>query len=127
MLLILEESFIRADDFRVLVQPLAHAGAETDETLDAVGGQKRVAEDFLRFLPDAVHAARALDQTDNGPGQIEVHDDGGVLEVLSFAQDIGGDENAEFLGGGNFLARLVAFRTEAAGESGGVFGVVGDI
>ena len=63
-------------------------------------GQEGIAENLFRFLADAIHAARALDEADDGPGQIEIHDDGGILEVLAFAEDVGGDQHAEFLGGG---------------------------
>ena len=83
------------------------------------------------MLADAIHAARALDEADDGPRQIEVHDDGGVLEVLAFAEHIGGDQHAEFLGGRNvvgrtFVPRLVAFGAEPAGVAGRFFGVAGD-
>ena len=42
-----------------------------------------MAENLLCLLPDAVDAARTLDETDNGPGQVVIHDDMGVLEILA--------------------------------------------
>ena len=131
VLLVLEKGFVGADDLGVFVQALADARAQADEALDAIGGQEGVAEDLLGLLPDAVHAARALDEADDGPRQVEVHDDGGVLKVLAFAEDIGGDKDAEFIDRGDvvgraFVPRLVAFGAEAAGEAGGIFGVAGD-
>ena len=95
--LILKEGLVRADDFGVLLQALPHARAQADDALDAIGRQEGVAEDGVGLLADAVHAAGALDQADDGPGQIVVDDDGAVLEVLAFAEDIGGDEHAQFV------------------------------
>ena len=95
--LVLEEGFIGADDLSVLVQALADARAQANDALDAIGGQERVAEDLLGLLADAIHAARALDQADDGPRQIVVDDDGAVLQVLAFAQDIGGDQHAQLV------------------------------
>ena len=59
--LVLEERLVGADDLGVLLQPLADARAQADDPLDAVGRQERVAEDLVGLLPDAVHAAGALD------------------------------------------------------------------
>ena len=106
MLFVLEKGFVRADDFGVFLETLADARAQADEALDALGRQKRVAENFLGFLADTIHAARALNEADDGPRQIEVHDDGGVLEVLAFAENVGGDQHAEFFGGRNVVGRL---------------------
>ena len=77
---------------------MAHAGAQLDEALDAIGGNEGVAENLVRLLPDAVHAARPLDQPDDGPGQVVVHDDVGILKVLAFGEHVGGDQHAQFIG-----------------------------
>ena len=123
---VLEKGFVRADHLGVFLQALADARAQSDEPLDAIGGKKGVAEDLFGFLPDAVHTACALDKTDNGPGEVVVDDDGGILQVLAFAEDIGGDKHAQFLGRQDLIAGLMALRAEAAGKSGRVFGVAGD-
>ena len=123
MLFVLEKSFIGADDLGVFAQALADPRAQPDKPFDAICRHKGVTKNLLGFLADTVHAARALDEADDGPGQIEVHHDGGVLEVLAFAEDIGGDQHAEFFGGRNivgraFVPRLVAFGAEPAGIMG---------
>ena len=56
-----------------------------------------MAEYLLRLLPDAVDAARPLNETDDGPGQVVVDDDMAVLEVLSLAEYVSGDEDAKLL------------------------------
>ena len=124
---VLEKGFVGADDLGVFLQALADARAQADEALDAIGGQKRVAENFLRLLADAIHAARALDEADDGPRQIEVHDDGGVLKVLAFAENIGGDQNAKFVAMAEILSRaLLLSGLNRRAKVGRVFGVAGD-
>ena len=100
--------------------------AELDDAFHAVGGQEGVAEDLVRFLPDAVYSAGPLDQADDGPGEVVVDDDGAVLEVLAFAEDVGGHQHADFLFGGDPVALVVADGAEPPGECGGVGGVAGD-
>jgi hypothetical protein len=122
---VLEKRFIGADDFGVFAQTLADSRAQADETFNAICRHKRVAKNLLGFLADTIHTAGTLDEADDGPRQIEVHDDGGVLQVLTFAQDIGGDQHAQFIGRRNVVGRafvlcLVAFRTEPAGVVGRV-------
>src|ERR1022692_671095 len=131
VLFILKKGFVRADDFGVFVETLADARAQADEALDALCRDKRVAQNFLGFLADTIHAARTLNEADDGPRQIEVHDDGGVLKVLTFAENVGGDQHAEFFGGRNvvgrpFVPRLVAVGAETAGVAGWLFVVAGD-
>ena len=72
------------------------------------------------MLADTVHTAHALDQPDYGPGQVVVDDDGAVLKVLAFAQDVCCDEDAEFIFRLDSVALLVACRAKAPGEGGGV-------
>src|ERR1019366_5825087 len=131
VLFVLEKCFVRADDFGVFLQTLAHARAQPDETFNTFGGQKRVAKNLLCFLPDTVHAARTLDEPDDGPRQIVVHDDGRVLEILAFAQNIRGDDDAQFSRWRDVIrffrvTGLIAFRAEAASKGGRVFGIAGD-
>ena len=117
---VLEEGLVGAHHLGVLVQALPHAGAQPDDALHAVGRQEGVAEDLLGLLPDAIHAARPLDQADDGPRQVVVDDDGAVLEVLAFAQDIGGDSTRSSSVGADLVALLVALRAEAPGQAGRV-------
>ena len=110
---VLKEGLIGADDFGVLLQALADAGAQADDPFNAVGRQEGVAEDLLGLLADAVHAAGALDKPDDRPGQIVIDDDGAVLEVLAFAEHVGGDQDAKFVLRGNLVALVVADRAES--------------
>ena len=130
MFFVLEKGFVRADDFGVFLEALADARAKADEAFDAIGRNERVAENLLRLLADAIHAARTLNEADDGPRQIEVHHDGGVLKVLTFAENVSGDQHAEFFGrrhvvGRAFVPRLVAFGAETAGIFGRLFNVAG--
>ena len=93
----LEEGFVGADDFGVLVQPLANARTQADQAFDTFGGQKRITENLLGLLPNAIHAARALNEPDDGPRQVVVHNNGGILQVLALAQNVRCDDDAEFL------------------------------
>ena len=117
---VLEKGFIGADDFGILVKSCAYAGAQPDQAFDALGGEERVAEDVLRLLANAVDAAGALDEADDGPGQVEVDDDGAVLEVLAFAEHIGGDEDAQLLVRRNLVALAVGIGAEKPGQLGGI-------
>ena len=55
-----------------------------DRLLHAVSRKEGVGENLCGLLTDTIHATGALDQTDDGPRQVEVHDDGAILEVLAF-------------------------------------------
>ena len=94
---VFKEMLIRADNFRVFLQAPPDPHSKPNDSLHTIGREKGIAEYLFGFLADAVHAARALDQPDNGPGQVEVHDNGAVLEVLAFAQHVRGDEDAQFV------------------------------
>ena len=122
---VLEKGFVRADDLGVFLQALPDAGTQADDPFDAIGRQKRVAEDGLGLLADAVHTASPLDQADDGPGQVIVDHDRCILQVLAFAQYVGGDEDVEFLVGRNLRALVVALGAEAPGELCRVFRVAG--
>ena len=113
------------------METLANARAQADEALDALCRDKRVAQNFLGLLADTIHAAGTLNEANDGPRQIEVHNDGGVLKILTFAENVGGDQHAEFFGGRNvvsrsFVPRLVAVGAETASVVGWLFGVARD-
>ena len=108
------------------MKPLPHAGAQTDQILHPVGGQERIAEDLLGLLPDAVDTTGPLDEPDNGPGQIEVHDDRAVLEVLAFAQHICRYEDAKLLLGPKPVALVVALGAEPPRVLSRIIRVAGD-
>ena len=114
VLVVIEKGFIGANHFRVGVEPRPHFCAKIDDRFDSVCWQKAVAEDFVGLLTDTIHAARPLDEPNDRPRQVIVHDDESVLEVLSFTQDIGGNEDAQLLLRRNGL--LVALRTETIGK-----------
>ena len=77
--IILEERLIRADHLGVLLEPVPDTLAQFDDALNSLGGQERVTKYLLRLLPDAVDAARPLNETNDGPGQVVVHNDVTVL------------------------------------------------
>ena len=95
--IIFEECLVGADDFSVLKKTRADAGTQENKAFDAFCGQEGVAEDLLGFLTDAVNPSGALHEANNRPGQVVVHDDGAVLQILALAQDIGADENAQLI------------------------------
>ncbi|OQC24336.1 MAG: hypothetical protein BWX70_02639 [Verrucomicrobia bacterium ADurb.Bin070] len=105
---------------------MPHAGAEADYALDAIRRQERITEDGVGLLADTVDAARALDEPDDGPGQIEVDDDGAVLEILALAEHIGREDDPQFVFTGHFVAFAVADRAETVSDGGRVFRVAGD-
>ena len=88
LLVALEEHLVGADRLGVGVDAVVQAVAEADHLVDALLGKERVAVHLGRLLPDAVHAARALDEADDGPGEVVVHHDVGVLQVLALRQHV---------------------------------------
>ena len=104
------------------MKPATDPRAQAKEIFHAVGRKKGIAQDLLGFLSDPVDAARALDEADDGPRQIVIHDDVGILEVLPFAEDVGRQKDADFLFRRNHVALPVAFRTEAPSVSGRIVG-----
>src|SRR4030095_1818266 len=81
-----------------------------------VGRQKRVAQDGLGLLADAIHTASPLQQANDGPGQVIIYHSRRILNVLSFAQCVGSNEEVKFLIGHNPGVLVVAHRTEAPGK-----------
>src|SRR5947209_15831934 len=86
--LVFEEGFVRSDHLGILVESLPNARAQADKTLDAIRRQKRIAQNLLGLLADAIYSTSPLDQADDGPRQIEIHDDRCVLQVLTFTQHV---------------------------------------
>jgi len=82
---ILEERLIGADHFGVFMQALADAFAKTDDAFNTLGWHEGIAQDLFGFLPDTIHTACTLNETDNGPRHVEVDDNGGILQILPFA------------------------------------------
>ena len=113
---VLKKGFVCANHLGIFLQPLPHAGTQADNAFDPIGRQKRVAQDGLGLLADAVHTASPLHQANDGPGQVIVHHDRCILQVLAFAQYVGSYEDVEFLIGHNPRALVVAHRTEAPGK-----------
>ena len=78
-------------------------------------------------MPNAVYASGALDEPDNGPGEIEVDDDGAILEVLPLAENVRRDQDAQLVGWFDFVALFVADRAEPPGERRRIVGIPGDV
>jgi hypothetical protein len=102
------------------LEALADAGAQVNDALHPVGGQEGVAEYVFCLLADAVDAAGPLDEPDDGPRQVKVHDNVGVLKVLALAQHICGNQHPQFIRPFDRIALAVALRAEAPGKAGGV-------
>ena len=71
-------------------------------------------------------AARALDETDDSPGQVVVHDHVGVLEILALAKHVGGDQDAKLPLRFALARPLVAVRAESPCRIRGVGRVAGN-
>ena len=91
---IFEKCLIRSDHFAVFLQACAHPCTQSDNALHAVRGQEGIAKDVPGDLAYTVYASCPLNQADDGPGQIIIHNYRTVLKVLAFAQYIRGNKNA---------------------------------
>ena len=89
-----EELLVGAERLRRRAEPGADALAQADLLLDLVV-RDQVDVHGVGLLPDAVHAAGALDEPDDRPGQVVVDDDVAVLEVLPFGEDVRGDQDVD--------------------------------
>ena len=123
---VLEERLVRADHLCVLAEPGPDSPAQVDDALNPLGGQEGVAQNLLGLLAYAVNAARTLDETDDGPGQVVVHNDMGVLKVLALAQDVGGDHDAKLPLRFALARPLVTVWAESPCQLSGVGGTAGD-
>ena len=68
--------------------------AQLDLLFDLLVGDQ-VDVDRVGLLPDAIDAAGALDDPDDGPRQVVVDDDVAVLKVLSLREHVGRDEHVD--------------------------------
>src|ERR1700692_1965950 len=64
------------------------------------------------FLPNAVYTTGPLNQTDDRPRQVIIHDDGTVLEVLPLAEYVGCQQDPEFVFRFDDFPLFVALRTK---------------
>ena len=72
--------------------------------------------DRLTLLADTVDATSALDEADDSPGKVEVDDNVGILQVLAFAEHVGGDEHAQLVCSFYMISLVVAVWAEAPCE-----------
>src|SRR5262249_8523364 len=121
-----KEGLVGAQNLGVFFEALADSGAKANDALDAVGRQKGVAQDVFGALTDAVDAAGTLNQADDRPGQIKIDDNRPVLQVLTFAEHIGRDKDAQLLARRDLAAALIAFGTETPSEKCGIIRLAGD-
>lgn len=91
-----EERLVGADDFLVFLEAAKQALAQPDDAVHSLGREERIDGDGVVPLADAVHAAGTLNQPDDRPGEVEVHDQVGVLKVLAFGEHVGGNQHAQF-------------------------------
>ena len=94
MLVALKENFVAAHDTCVLVDTVVEASAQVDDVFHAVGREKRVTENFVALLSDTVHTSCTLDKPDDSPRQVEIDDNVRILQVLTLAEHVGGNQNA---------------------------------
>ncbi len=59
-----KESFIGADDFRILVQTFHKPAAQPDDPFHPFGREKRIAVNHFGFLPDTIDPSGALNQAE---------------------------------------------------------------
>ena len=118
---IFEKSLISANHFSILMKTLSHARPQMDQFLHTVSGQERIAENLLRLLSNAIHTTCPLDKPNYGPGEVVVHHDRRVLEILTFAQHIRRDEDPKLLLWRYPVAFLVARGAEPPSISSGIF------
>ena len=114
--LILKEGFIASYYLSVLFQSMAHPSPQLNDALDAIGGEERIAENLVGVLANTINTTHSLDQADNGPRQIVVHDDCAVLQVLSLTEDIGCNQDSDFSFVRDLVLLVVADRTETPGQ-----------
>jgi hypothetical protein len=89
-----EELLVGAERFGGGSESVLDALPQPDLLLDLLV-RDQVEVDGVGLLSDAVDAAGALDDPDDGPGQVVVDDDVAVLQVLTFGEDVGGDEDVD--------------------------------
>ena len=110
--IVLKEGLVTPDDLSIFFEPLPDSVAKVDDPFDAIGRHERVAVDFAGLLSNSIHASGALDQPDDGPWQIVVHDHVTILEVLTFAKHIGRDQHPQLMLRLYHIAFLVALGAE---------------
>ena len=106
MLVALEEHLVASHYVGCLVDAVVQALAQLDNLFHTVGREEGIADDVVALLSDTVHTSGSLNESDNRPWQVVVDDDMRILQVLTFAQYIGGDEDSALLVGR--IALLVA-------------------
>ena len=109
---VLKKGFVGSDDFGILIEACSNARSKSDETFNAICGEKGIAQDGVRLLSDAIHAPGALNQADNRPREIVIYDNGAVLKILSFAEYVGGDHDPKFIVACNAILFFVALWAE---------------
>ena len=107
---------------------LPDAGPQPNDPFDPIGGQEAVTQNPIGLLTDPIDAASPLDQPDDGPREIEVHDDSRILQVLAFAEHVGGDQNVDLVLQEELRPRLSLLQAglKRQASSGRIIRVAGD-
>ncbi|SHV95877.1 Uncharacterised protein [Mycobacteroides abscessus subsp. abscessus] len=90
--------------------------------------EKGIQQDSLGLLANAVDTAGTLDESDDRPRQVVVHDDVSVLQVLALAEDICRDKDPQLIlrsDVGLMAWQRVRLRREPLRETGRVLAVAG--
>ena len=70
------------------------------------------------MLTDTVNTSGTLNQADDCPWQVIIHDNVGILKVMTFGKHIGSNENTGLLFSCIFACRIVAVRRELLDNGG---------
>ena len=79
LVFVLEKGLIGSNDLGILMETRSDTRPKPDQALNSVGRKERIAKNAVCLLPDAIHAAGSLDQADDCPWEVVVHDDGAIL------------------------------------------------
>src|SRR5699024_2226989 len=114
-----EKLLIRPESGSIRGQTLLDTTTEIQLFLN-LAMHHRVEQHRVCFLTDAVHTPCSLDQFDDGPRQIEVHDNVRLLQVLTLRKHICRHEHSNLICWCHRLlivAHRVCFRRESTSKS----------
>ena len=80
------------------VEFVVEAAVDAEEGFGRGWRGEGVGRDVGVWGTQAGEAAEALFDAGGGPGEVEVDDGGGVLEVDAFAEEVGGEEEVDAVG-----------------------------
>ena len=109
---VFKECLIRSNDLCIFLQPRTDARAEANNTLNAISRQEGITDNIFSLLAYPIYTASALDKPYNSPWKVVVYNNGAVLKVLAFAENVRCNDNTKFLLWPYLASFVVAFRAE---------------